>query len=401
MREIFCSNRELSRASLARDIAKCSKTGLYKYGITRVGCVGYLDRIGLPIYCSMRPGASTISINSGKSVERDMARAGAILEAIEVWSAENPTSSYLVSPEAKLSDQHLPFDEWPTAKESIVTKDHPIAWELCDTTNNDQIWVPSDVINLVQRAPTPFLNFQSTTNGLASGVTYRDACLSGLYEVVERDAWTLSDVARDQCQIWPMRVSLEDLPSDLEQLVSAIYRADLFPVLYDVTSDLRVPAFSCTIYDPNIDSVGSFGGYGCHLNAITAIKRSIMEAIQSRAVYISGARDDLLRRSFLITRKANQEKLIKQVSALPVQGSVWNYRPVSFETVEQEWEALVALLAQGGITKIYTKEMQHIVDDFECSIARVVCPELETAHFEHYQPGKRALSYFKSLTNTI
>ena len=57
-------------------------------GITRLANITGLDRIGIPTFSAIRPGASTLSVSAGKGVTVDDARASAAMEALEFFSAE-------------------------------------------------------------------------------------------------------------------------------------------------------------------------------------------------------------------------------------------------------------------------------------------------------------------------
>ena len=49
----------------------------------------------------------------------------------------------------------------------------------------------------------------------------------------------------------------------------------------------------CIMVDRQVPDIGLYKGYGCHLSSHIAVRRSICEAAQSRAVFIAGARDDM------------------------------------------------------------------------------------------------------------
>ena len=59
-------------------------------GITRIADITDLDRIGLPIYTAIRPTAEegAISIYGGKGISKDHAKASAMMEGFERYSAE-------------------------------------------------------------------------------------------------------------------------------------------------------------------------------------------------------------------------------------------------------------------------------------------------------------------------
>src|ERR1043166_3908070 len=66
-----------------------------KLGITRVTDVTRLDRVGVPVFCSIRPGAQpgSLCVNAGKGLTQEEARVGAYMEAIEFALAEYGASS--------------------------------------------------------------------------------------------------------------------------------------------------------------------------------------------------------------------------------------------------------------------------------------------------------------------
>ena len=63
---------------------------LKSIGVTRIADITDLDRIGLPVYTAIRPTAEdgAISIYGGKGISKDHAKASAIMEAFERYSAE-------------------------------------------------------------------------------------------------------------------------------------------------------------------------------------------------------------------------------------------------------------------------------------------------------------------------
>jgi YcaO-like protein with predicted kinase domain len=100
--------------------------------------------------------------------------------------------------------------------------------------------------------------------------------------------------------VMPPRV---DIPQGLRPLLEATTDAALKLYLFGTHVDIPIPSFYALLVDPYTET-GSFAGWGCHLSNEVAAERAILEAIQSRAVYISGARDDIARRDFF----ANQQK---------------------------------------------------------------------------------------------
>jgi ribosomal protein S12 methylthiotransferase accessory factor len=230
------------------------------------------------------------------------------------------------------------------------------------------------------------------SNGVASGGSVEDAILSGLYEIIERDAWTLNQFLLDSGMLLT-RTPLIAMPDRIETCVRKIEAADSRVHLFDITNDYRVPVFGAILLDLSGNAFGTFGGYGCHLNAEIAALRAITEAAQARCCYISGARDDLFRRQFLVMKRMDQAKLHELfTNELPVGAPLSDYRSVSFPDVRTELRYLLRLVKQFGISEVYVKQMGSYVND-TVHVVRVMSPQCEGFHFDHWSPGLRCRSY--------
>jgi ribosomal protein S12 methylthiotransferase accessory factor len=74
-------------------------------GITRVTDITRLDRAGIPVYASIRPGAAagSLCVNAGKGLRPIEAEVGAYMEAIEFALAE-PGASHVTTVRATARD---------------------------------------------------------------------------------------------------------------------------------------------------------------------------------------------------------------------------------------------------------------------------------------------------------
>jgi ribosomal protein S12 methylthiotransferase accessory factor len=65
--------------------------------------------------------------------------------------------------------------------------------------------------------------------------------------------------------------------------------------VYVLATVLRTPAFLCELTEPDPSGPRArVYGSACHPRAETALAKAVLEAVQSRLTYISGARDDFL-----------------------------------------------------------------------------------------------------------
>jgi ribosomal protein S12 methylthiotransferase accessory factor len=74
-------------------------------GITRVTDITRLDRVGIPVYASIRPGAAvgSLCVNAGKGFRPIEAQVGAYMEAIEFALAE-PGATHIAPVRATARD---------------------------------------------------------------------------------------------------------------------------------------------------------------------------------------------------------------------------------------------------------------------------------------------------------
>ena len=77
-------------------------------GITRLGNITGLDRIGIPVAMAVRPNSRSVSVSQGKGLDLPQAMASALMEACEGFHAEE------IAPTRRLSYRAI------TAGESVV-----------------------------------------------------------------------------------------------------------------------------------------------------------------------------------------------------------------------------------------------------------------------------------------
>jgi YcaO-like protein with predicted kinase domain len=390
--------RSQLREETAQAVNALTRQELLKaFAISRVSELTGLDAIGLPVYTCVRALSETISIHGGKGLTPEAARCGAILEGIEFEAAEHPQGKFLVARAIEIpAEDRLPIEDCFPARASIVNDFSQLSWEEVTNVQNGSVkLIPSDLVWMVPRIKDqPLMYLQMGSNGLASGASREDAILSGLYEILERDAWTLHQFLLDNCGVLPNRTPLTDLTPRLEAIVRKIEAAGIKVHLFDLTNDYRIPVFSAVMVDLSGNVAGTFGGFGCHLNAEIAAIRAITETAQARCCYISGARDDLFRRQFLLMKRMDQHKLDEMFSELPLGIPINNYRVTKFPDVKQELRYLLKLIRSHGVSEVFVRPMGSFLDG-KVHVVRVFSPQCEPFRFDHWTPGLRCLSYAK------
>ena len=388
------TRKELREATAAAVNDLSRKDLLEQFGISRVADLTGLDSVGLPTHTCVRTLSAAVSIHAGKGLEPAYSRAGAILEGIEFQASEHPKGEWRIARAIDLDPgTYVPLDECFPIRSSVLTGLTPLAWEeVTNIQNGQKKLIPSDLIWLTTRIKgQDLMHVQMGSNGVASGGSIEDAILSGLYEIIERDAWTLNQYLLDSGFLLH-RTPLVDLPPRIEDCLRKIEKGGLKLHLFDITNDYKIPVFSAIILDLSGRCTGTFGGYGAHLNAEVAAIRAITEAAQARCCYISGARDDLFRRQFLLMKRMDQHKLHEMFQELPMGGPISEHRVVEFPDVRSELRYLLRLIRQFGVSDVYVKEMGSYVDG-KVHVVRVVSPQCEPFRFDWWSPGLRCLTY--------
>jgi ribosomal protein S12 methylthiotransferase accessory factor len=233
---------------------------------------------------------SNFGNNGGASVDRYGALAKALGEAVERYCsaifdyrdftlaayddlderATPPDAFALYRPEQHEQEgfpwQPLGGDSlvnW-TRGRSLVTGDETLIPAAC-------VFVPYHYLR--SRPDTPFV--QPISTGLACGSSYDEATLSGLCEVVERDAFTLMWQAR----MSRPRVSPAGLPATARDALRRFDRAGLRVEIVDITTDIRFP----TIFTVAIGDAPSSPAIAVAAATDASAERAVVKSLEELA----------------------------------------------------------------------------------------------------------------------
>lgn len=265
-------------ADTLRDI----QSHLSEAGVTRLADITGMDRIGIPVYASIRPDSKSLAVDSGKGTTWIYAKCSAAMESIERWACDE-----IEIPSTTGIPKEIDF---PLSRgASVYTSLQHRCVFAKEWTGGEEARVPYYCVKLYSaQLPMYQMCWQSGTNGLASGNDIEEAICSGLFELIERDGVSLYMYNKEPKKI---RNESIDYP-ECRGMLCKCEDAGIGVHLYNVTSNIGIPVYACIMIDRRLD-VGMYKGYGCHLSSRIAIRRSICEAAQSRCVFISGARDDM------------------------------------------------------------------------------------------------------------
>jgi YcaO-like protein with predicted kinase domain len=362
-------------------------------GITRVGNVTGLDRIGIPVAIAVRPNSRSVSVSQGKGLDLTQAMASALMEAAEGFHAEEIgecrraayrelAAKNSVVELGALCKAGKPFDAGAA-----------ISWiEGYDLLQREPCWVPAEIVHTDYTQPLDGY-FLAGSNGLASGNHLIEALGSAICELIERDAvavWNASGIRARAARA--LGIASVDAP-DCRALLAKYDKAGVAVRLWNVTTDIGVAAFLCDIRDLSEGEPGRlrrFHGSGCHPDRAVALARALTEAAQTRLTYITGIRDDLLPSEY--EEPPDAELIDGLLDALRAEAA-----PISFSEIPtcasndlgDDLRGELECLRSAGIKRVVAVDLTR--PDFEIPVVRVVIPGLEgDIKHPNYLPGPRA-----------
>jgi ribosomal protein S12 methylthiotransferase accessory factor len=310
--------------------------------------------------------------------------ASALMETIELAHAENVArpsrkQSYReMSAHARAADPAL----LPRLTSRSRAAESRVAWTRgTDLFDDEEIWVPYDLVHTDFSSPARRRQnlFYCSSNGLASGNHLLEATCAALYEVIERDATAIWEM-RDRGARAERRLVLKSVRDpDCRALLDRLEERGMAVAVWDVTTDLGVPTFSCRLKEApgnERSDFRAFWGAGCHLSREVAFIRAVTEAAQSRLTYIAGSRDDLYRRYY--ERKESTPLIadVHDVWERKLARTRFNDMPSEAgSSFEHDRDLMLKKLRAAGIGQVAVVDLTD--DRFEIPVVRVIVPGLE------------------------
>ena len=367
-------------------------------GITRIADITDLDRIGIPIYTAIRPTAEdgAVSIYGGKGITKDHAKASAMMQGFERYSAERQDCDETII--AKLSEIEE-FGEYvdpkslnlPSEFEKKDISDLSLEWSKSkDIISNKEYYIPTNAIYHPYISKDDSQNlFKSNTNGLASGNILEEAILHGIFEVIERDAWSIFELThKNYAQIDISSIENEVIIDIIDKFESEGIKIKLM----DFTADIKIPTIAASADDTITRDAGLLTlGMGTHLDPEVAILRALTEVAQSRATQINGAREDTVRADF--AREAGYERM-KRINKYyfrdeEEQIKLSDIENKSTSSITKDIEIVKDELISNDIQKILYTNLTR--PELDVSVVRVVIPEMELYTIDKSRAGYRFL----------
>jgi ribosomal protein S12 methylthiotransferase accessory factor len=263
-------------------------------GISRVTDITRMDRLGLPVFASVRPRGKALRVHAGKGLDPLAARVGALMEAIEYAAADPQRSAASVQPMTigdlvaqlgpglGLVDFAPELGKRPEARQAIPA----VACE--EIARAARRFLPAELVFVPYPVAESERIFGSSSTGLASGNSAAEATLHGLFEVLERDALSMNKTAETSC--W---IEHGDLPAPFSEMAARWRELGVRLAVRYVANEFELPCFEAWLHEPGSGDVDLAGGSGLHVDRGVALARAVCESAQSRLSHIHGGRDDI------------------------------------------------------------------------------------------------------------
>lgn len=266
--------------------------------VTRVAFVTGLDRTGVPVACAVRPRGHILQVTHGKGETPRAAALSAVAEAAELHASERiAPSDCLSASEAELSTRGVVVMR--PAPPDLRGVHLQRAWRKGeDLVTGGPVWVlATDVHCPGPQGPLLGVPGHSwTSNGLGAGLTVAAATRHALLELFERDqlarqlpsGWTPAAVDRRRLSERAQQKSAPRTETWVRKLERRGFEVHLFWV-----SEFPLPVAAALLFDCERGPVPLTAGYACRETLDEALLAALLEAAQSRATDIHGAREDI------------------------------------------------------------------------------------------------------------
>ena len=374
-------------------------------GITRITEITHLDRVKIPVFSSIRPTAQSggVSVYAGKGATVEQARASAMMEGFERYSAEKQDidqekisiSAYNeIKNDSVLNPRDLLL---PKSFENQNIEMQKLEWiEAEEIISESPILVPANAVfhpYIPNREikPSAMAMFKGNTNGLASGNVIEEAVLHGIFEVVERDAWSIFELTKRNKK----QIDLDTIENDtVSELVEKFTEQGIKIKLMDITADLKIPTIVASADDTVLKDAALLTlGVGTHLNPEIAAIRALSEVAQSRATQIHGTREDTVRADFM--RKAGYENMKRtnkdyfveedeKINLSDIENKITG-------SIKKDIEVSIEEVQKAGLDKVIYYDLTR--EEIGVNVARVIIPKAELYCLDEERLGNRALEY--------
>ena len=381
------------RAVLPEETLKRAVPLLEKAGMHPLEDITGRDDVGIPVFSVYRDKTAkgTFGNYNGKGATREQAMASAVMESLERYCTELRDTDEIIYGTYEQASMHglaiNPLDLIVPERTKPYIEEANVAWvEGFEMFRGKPIWVPACEAFYPYYPDGDTQLYRFHTNGIAAGNTMEEAILHALFELIERDAWSIAEYN----EYADADVIVDDPDSVPGQLLQKFNERGIEIHLKDLTSDIGIPTIGAAAddtvsKDPEMLTIG----VGTHLDPNIAAIRAITEVAQSRATHKHG-----IKVNAEIQRKT-QDMGYEKIKAI---NRVW-YSPSkrkeklsdlpngATEYVLDDIEKVLQRLMECGFNCVAGVDFTR--PEIGIPVVRMVVPGLEVWTMDHEREGNR------------
>lgn len=378
---------------------------LQKAGMDPLEDITDRDNLGIPVFSVYRKKTAkgTFGNYNGKGATPEQAKASAVMEAMERYSAEQREDDEVAyGTLAQIRGTGLPMVEPADlilpARVLGMVENSEIAWTECyDIMRGEEVWVPACAVFYPYYPDGDLQLFRYHTNGIASGNTLEEAILHSMFEVIERDAWSIAEsFNRTNADI-----IIDDEDSVPGQLLMKFRENGVEIHLKDLTSDTGIPTIGASAddtitKDPELLTIG----VGTHLNPEIAAVRALTEVAQSRTTHKHGLKVNAE------LQKATRDMGYEKIKAA---NRMWysdcerkirlsDIKDESTDYVLDDIEIVMGKLMDAGFDRVIIADLTR--SDVNIPTVRSIIPGMEVSTMDSEREGLRCWGRWQKTGNS-
>ena len=263
--------------------------------------------------------------------------------------------------------------------------------------HDEPVWVPAiaALMEFTVRSEAEFL-FPITSNGLAAGPTLRDAVVSAIYEVLERDAFLISWLNRLPGLVLDGRTHPDP---NVRELVAAYRRRGVRLALFLLPADHPVSVvMGVAFQESGFGGPAATVGLGAHLRLAVAARQAVLEVGQVRPAFRERVRDRDRARVAELVEDPNRVSTMEDHSLLYADPSMlhafdfleggaasWD-NGVDAGRPDEALDFLIDHFAAVGQELAYVNLSSPDLEPLALYAARAVLPSFQPIWFGHQEP---------------
>jgi YcaO-like protein with predicted kinase domain len=378
-----------NRITSAAELLRRTEPLQAKLGITRIADISFLGPGAYPVFQSCRPHFYThhsLGQNSGsqgKGATREQAMVSCLMETIESYCCE-PRNTHLVRASYKFLKSHRAVADprlfLQCLKTAKARPDEALLWTSAYWIEGDaEVLIPAECVYFPLLAKDYKCRslYPQGSNGLASGASYLEAVVHGLYELIEREYY--------QCFESGVMTAKAIHSGDLKAMgISRLAKQFGYECRFHLYSLEHPDRKNLAVILCRLDNdKTAYWGTGCSANLKMSVDRAVSEAVQTFATHISGSREDTVLAKGRGPAMNPYDLLpVNEPATMRCRDLRKRVHDLDFASLNDEYKFLIRWLHKHDFPNIFVANLtRHGVD---IPVVKIVIPNLERpSNFKH------------------